>query len=534
MKYKLIGTGNIDNPIETILANRGITEDLFLVGKEVVEDFSHYDNVREGIEMLLKHLDNNDLILLIPDVDVDGITSFTILYNYLLNIYPQARLTYKMHSGKQHGMEDIVVDDEVKLVIVPDAGTQDYEIHKQLKDRRIDVLVLDHHIGKEYSKDAVVINNQLSEKVQNKELSGAGVCYKFIQELDEYLGESFASQYQDLNALGNVADMMDLHSLETRYYVYEGLKKTNNTFLQALKDVKSYDLDGKYNIGKLGWTIAPIINGTIRSGTLKEKEDMLKAFLSDDYDFCVKVAKACVNAKSRQDKAVKKAMTTDYSDIEVEDNQRVMIVDSGKLNNNHSGLVANKLIKLYGRNVLMCRDKKNGKVGGSFRGNENITDNFFKDIEDSGIATVLGGHEQAGGWECDKDKLDNFVTYLEKLYEGKRIVLDNEYEVDFVLDIEELDQIFVDEIAEYEDEWGNKIEKPLVAVQNIVLDEEDIFIGKNFVRFIANGITFVKNYASKVFKESMVGDIECDVIGSCVINSYDGIGQIEIEDIEIN
>lgn len=42
---------------------------------------------------------------------------------------------------------------------MPDAGSNDYEQHKELKEKGIDVLVIDHHEADKVSEDACIINN---------------------------------------------------------------------------------------------------------------------------------------------------------------------------------------------------------------------------------------------------------------------------------------------------------------------------------------------------------------------------------------
>ena len=37
------------------------------------------------------------------------------------------------------------VPDGIELVVVPDAGSNDLAEHKKLRDRGIDVLIIDHH-----------------------------------------------------------------------------------------------------------------------------------------------------------------------------------------------------------------------------------------------------------------------------------------------------------------------------------------------------------------------------------------------------
>ena len=60
--YKLIGENNLENPREQILKNRGITEELLNVGEEVVEDYMNYENIIEGCELLMKHIEAGNKI----------------------------------------------------------------------------------------------------------------------------------------------------------------------------------------------------------------------------------------------------------------------------------------------------------------------------------------------------------------------------------------------------------------------------------------------------------------------------------------
>lgn len=65
--YKLTGENDILNPREQILKNRGITEGLLNVGEEVIEDYMNYDNIIEGCELLMKHIENDNKICVIED-----------------------------------------------------------------------------------------------------------------------------------------------------------------------------------------------------------------------------------------------------------------------------------------------------------------------------------------------------------------------------------------------------------------------------------------------------------------------------------
>ena len=98
-----------------------------------------------------------------------------------------------------------------QLVCCPDSASNDYIQHQILKEHGINTLVLDHHLADSISKDAIIINNQLSD-YPNKELSGVGVVWQFCRYIDNILNVNYADEFLDLVALGLTGDMMSLHS----------------------------------------------------------------------------------------------------------------------------------------------------------------------------------------------------------------------------------------------------------------------------------------------------------------------------------
>jgi single-stranded-DNA-specific exonuclease len=142
---------------------------------------------------------------------VDGFTSSSIFINYfndnLKEKYPNVEIKYHIPEAKAHGLSTIMNEFTngkiCDLIVCPDSSSNDFEEHQILKDLGYDILVEDHHLTTHYSENAVVINNQLSENYPNKELSGVGVVYKFLQYCDEQfnLGNA-ADKYLDLVALG--------------------------------------------------------------------------------------------------------------------------------------------------------------------------------------------------------------------------------------------------------------------------------------------------------------------------------------------
>lgn len=140
----------------------------------------------------MKHLMLGNKILICIDPDVDGYTSAAVLYNYLNDVikpYFNFSLEYHIPDGKEHGLRTLMqmfdtYEKKYDLIIMPDSSSNDYEQHKILKEKGYDILVIDHHLCEKYSENAVVINNQLSKNYKNKDLSGVGVVYKFLEYID--------------------------------------------------------------------------------------------------------------------------------------------------------------------------------------------------------------------------------------------------------------------------------------------------------------------------------------------------------------
>ena len=187
-------------------------------------------NLKNGLMAIINTVKKDADALVIVDCDCDGYTSAALLINYLYKLFPSwvvNHLDWYMHDSKQHGLSDcidFVLTRNPMLVICPDSSSNDYSYHKMLADKNIQVLVLDHHLADHISENAIIINNQLSD-YPNKELSGVGVVWQFCRYIDSILKVNYANEFLDLVALGLDADMMSLHSFETRYLITKGFKK---------------------------------------------------------------------------------------------------------------------------------------------------------------------------------------------------------------------------------------------------------------------------------------------------------------------
>lgn len=495
MKYELIknSANDINHLMQTVLNNRGITniEEFMKSNKEDLEQNSYSDlnNIDIGVQTLLKHIKNKDMISLVVDPDVDGICSSATLYNYLQVVtkeenLPKINWNIVTHSGKGHGLsEDIEIDPHTKLIITPDGGSNDFEQHKKFKDADIDVLVIDHHVVDKESENAIIINNQTSEKYKNKAFSGVGIVYRFLQAIDDELFTSHANDYLDLVALGNISDVMDTSDYETRYFIQQGILQENlvNPFLKILVKKTGVDVAGDFERYiypiDVSFKIAPLVNALLRLGTVEEKEKLFTCFISPEEDLSTRkgICKEIINImqgyKESQDEEKQKLLEDVSNSISEEDlNCPVLIIDVTNLVSNTEivGLTAMNLASKYKRPVMMgTQNTKKGILGGSLRVNNGFPDINFKDtIIKSGLVPFAQGHQQAAGFSFPLSNKEKLQQYFRDIYGNE--VLQSEHIVDFIIsnisDIAPSDFFL---IQTYKNLWGKGIEEPTFVIENI-------------------------------------------------------------------
>ena len=413
MKYKLIknSKNDINNFLETVLLNRNITDiDNFRKSNtELLENnsFEDLDNIEEGVELLIKHMKDKSKTTLIVDPDLDGITSSTILYNYLKEAYKDISfITPVSHSGKGHGLsKDVEIPEDTEFIIIPDAGSNDYNEIAKYHQKGIDILIIDHHIiSNGYSPFAIVINNQESKNYSNKDFSGVGVVYRFLQALDDALFLTNADNYLDLVAIGLIADIMDTTDYETRYYIQQGLLKKHlkNPYLkQLLKLTKQTDryLDKYIIISDVAFGIVPAINATMRFGTAEEKLAVFKCFTSTEEElqedkFGKRVYDMCIENKTKQneDKALSSARIIKTLTQEQIENDKILIINAtGILDRTLTGITAMELAAHFKRPVLIGTEN-NGTLSGSIRNYSGFPCEKLKtELSETGLFTFLEG-----------------------------------------------------------------------------------------------------------------------------------------------
>lgn len=566
MKYELIAPRNRSiSLIEQTLHNRGIQDVQHYLNTDDSDilDPLLLDNMERGAKMLVSHIKNEDKIYVQVDADVDGVTSSALLLNYLHKLFPnytETKISYGQHEGKQHGIELDLIPDDVQLVIVPDAGTNDIEQFAELAKKSIDVLCLDHHIcNEEPSSIACIINNQTCD-YPNKTLSGVGIVYKFCCYLDTILGVNYANDFLDLVAVGMVSDMMSLQEYETRRLVDKGLAQIRNPFLSGMIEKNAYQLGEQVTPFGVSFYIAPYINAVIRVGTAEEKELLFESMLDfkafeqipstkrgckGQFETRIEQAcRQCVNIKNRQTKT-RDASLNDIEEIIKNQNlleNKVLVIQLAEAQKtNLTGLLANQEMAKYQRPVLILSptEDEGGKLSwsGSMRGPSNTVESWKSFFEGSGLVNWVQGHTHAAGISIPKENITSFVEYCNSAL--KDFDFSPKYRVDFIYkspkEIEEADFY---SLMEYKNIYGQAVEEPLIVIENVVITKDNLKVMKaNTVKFsLTDSIEAIKFKVSDQEIDNLSTTSGCviiNVLGVIEKNTWNNQPQLIVREYEI-
>ena len=565
MRYELIKERNPQlSLLQQVLTNRGIRDvDHYLHTSDAdILNPCLFPNMNKGVKLFIEEQRKNSKTLLLVDSDVDGITSSAIIYNYVHRLWPNWDWKYFLHSEKQHGLNDCVnyiIDKEFEFVIVPDAGSNDFEELKLLASKGIKVLCLDHHECSQETQDAIVINNQMCD-YPTKSLSGAGVVYKFCQRLDEVFSNNIADDFLDLAAVGICADMMPLTDYETHRIIEKGLNNVQNPFLMAMMEKNEFYLKGHVNPRGVSFYIAPTMNAVMRVGTLEERTLLFEGLLEDHASQLVPSGKRGAKGEmvSLVDEAVRQASNVKSRQSKAQENKVkdiITLIDEQQLNNNKmliicqnqdlegmTGLIANKLMAQYKKPVLLLQKGTNPEGKTIYSGSaRNIPygpiDDLRSFLESTGLVLYAQGHKSALGTSLLADNIDAFIDTIN--YQLRDADFSSAYKVDDIIASTKLNKDDIVSLYGARDLWGQDISEPYIAVTGVKVGPTDVFINEKILKItdMSKGIYYTKFKPTPeelMFFSSLGKTRTLDIVGTCSYSDYDKAPVINITDYNVS
>ena len=259
----------------------GVDADADLLSLPSSLDQLHDPLAMHGMEHALDRLErafrDRERVRIITDYDVDGTTSSLILQAAVALRAPEMAVDYHIPNRMSEGYgfsvaaAEAAARDGIDLIVTADIGVRDHAAVGRARELGVEVLVCDHHLpaGESVPSDAIVLcPPQQDCRYPNPHLAACGVSLKVAQGLlrDHRRRDDIVRSLLKLAAVGTVADMVPLTSLENRAIVNLGLAELNggrhSPGLAAL--LQTAGLGERIDATDLGFRIGPRINAAGR------------------------------------------------------------------------------------------------------------------------------------------------------------------------------------------------------------------------------------------------------------------------------
>ena len=452
------------------LVNRGVTSKAevseFLNPRlKLLADPFLIPNMDAAIERLWKARENNERLLIYGDYDVDGVSSTALLTEMLTELgwTVQPYLPGRFDDG--YGLSAVALEKcleqfKAGIVLAVDCGSTAVKAIEFLNDKKIDVLVLDHHqVSTPPPEPFAMVNPQLSDDYPNfQELCSVGLAFKLAHALvkrgrQEGLQKERdldLKKYIDLVALGTVADLVPLTG-ENRKLVHSGLEQLGETTrpgLIALKKVAN--VSKPVTVFNVGFHLGPRLNA---AGRMDNPDAALNLLIAKDRYEADKAADTLDNY-NRERREIERDISTQAVESvrqRFDPGEDFVIVEGNmEWHLGGIGIVASRVMREFYRPTFILASDGDGWKGSA------------RSIEGFDLAEAMrscddllndhGGHAMAAGVSVKPGRLDAFRERINEI--AKKIITPEMFQPPLKLDagtgLSELTLLHIEEMSQLE------------------------------------------------------------------------------------
>ncbi len=395
--------------------------------------------VTDALEAAIRR---NDHIIVFGDFDLDGISATTVLTRGLralgANATPMIPRRFEEGYALTEASISRMIEYDPDFVVTIDCGIACKEEVKILLDLGLGVAITDHHEPADLVPEGVPVSDpKCDERCESDILAGVGVALKLVQTLGGRFGQPHLwREYTDFATLGTVADLMPIRG-ENRALVADGIERINTAPRPCIAALlaEAGASDKPVSATNLSFSIIPRLNAAGRMGDAQLALDLL---LTDDFEEASRLSEQLegVNDQRRAIEAELSEMAQDKARETYRD-QRVLVVAGEGWHEGVKGIVASRLVNIYGVPTLLF-SIEGDEARGSGRSVGQV--NLFKAVEStSDLLTRFGGHEAAVGVTLPTKNLPEFerriTAYMDELPEDAFHPL---VEIDSCVNLDEL------------------------------------------------------------------------------------------------
>lgn len=465
-----------ETTLDSVIYERGWDTSLTFHKEERLE----WEKLDRYATDFVRDIEDVDNVLVLYDVDVDGLFSGYFMENYLRTL--GKNVVQDMNENKEHGLSDIqrvlnkIRENNVGLVVIPDAGTNDTEQLNMIKDLGVKTYVLDHHeIEVDLVEDEYIKILNVSEDSRLPKISGAGVTYRFIEKLNEVFNKPI-EQYENLVGITVLSDVCDMTEPENRYYV-QRLYET----CESVPFFKCFDFYGSYS-SLISFKVVPFLNALIRTG----KTDLAMKIVNNMWKERVlrSIVKPHIYSVKEEQKNMVDELLTQGKVLKLDG--MTVHIRKGLENREVNGLLANKLLGKYNQSCMVVGiNPDDMSVKGSFRG-LNVDYDILKRY---GFECM--GHPNACGISINKEGFFNFKENFEVRQSELRDKTLKSIDVTCLVDDIKESNIELRRIALFNEYTGNNVIPIRIKLNDFRFVTVEEINKPNFSEFYIEGVRVV-------------------------------------------
>lgn len=388
----------MSNVLAKVIANRKLPEgtdlNTFLNPSIKNIPISKLQDVVKAGERIAEAVMNKEVMALVCDFDVDGISSAAVLYKTLVDIFGvhpyliKTIISNRMKEG--YGFSQKVLDRVMEcdplptLLITADQGSADcdrvtaYLEEMKKKNINADVIISDHHEipkkGGPKNAYAFVNPQRKDDLFPDKTICGCTVALFVMASTRAalikkgYLKNTEDNSIKHLMAYSTaatIADCVSMASYSNRAIVIEGLNEINSCRLPAWKQMKDKflkDPNRMINAEDLGFGLGPRINACSRTGgdglnavkfylaETDEEADRFLSYLTVDNEIRKDIEKELVeDATKKAQELIKRGYVS-------------LVIFNKAGHHGIHGIAASRICEKFGRPVIMLSPKETQKI----------------------------------------------------------------------------------------------------------------------------------------------------------------------------
>lgn len=418
----------------------------------------------EGVRIVFEALTRGERIVVHGDYDVDGISSCSVLYEFLQDMGANVGYFIPRRDKEGYGLAIETIrrlqHEGTDLLITTDCGISNVDEIVLARALGMKTIIVDHHTVPAVMPPADAILNPLQPGCEFpfKHLAAVGVAFNFVvglrKALREYgifenhlVPEPDLRNYMDLVALGTVADvvpLVDENRLFTRFGL-DVLSKRRRAGISALIERACSDVQNA-NTQTISFQLAPRLNAAGRMGDASICVELLT---TRSYARAVKLAGQLEELNKERQISEREIMREALPQAEEQAalDRPILVVVGEDWNRGVLGIVASRLMERYHRPAVLI-GIEDGMGKGSARSTNGIS--LIEALERvSDLLVTYGGHTSAAGVALTSEHIDAFRTRLPAAVADMMMngpVKPPPLDLDGQLSLGDLDQDFLEDI----------------------------------------------------------------------------------------